>query len=619
MNKEIYEKNLKSIGALADTWKEFLQEKNKVENKKIEIQAEKSMSGDTIFSVIDNAGKRLYLSGKYNPRAAAEEWIKEKNIKNKNALVIVLGMGDGIFLKEVLQQTNKNTYILVYEPCVDIFIKALQEIELNEVFDSMRVGLAVEKINEEEWTKLLQMQFSLEKFSETYIYINTSYKRLYPEKISKALQEIKKRFVFIQSNWNTVMRYTAYSGINMIKNLKYLLNEYTINSLYHVLPKTFPCIIVAAGPSLNKNIEELKKIQKRACIIACDTAMKPLLSHGIVPDFFLVVDAKKPKMLIDYPGVEKVPFVTTLSVPSEIMDFHTGKKFFYFCGEEIFCETVNAGFKDRKKPVSIKEGVSPLKTGGSVATSAYALAEYMGSEVMILVGQDLAFTDNKSHADGTFDDKMEEVEGISIFPQVEGVDGKKLYTAPDMKAYLKWYEDEIAEHPEYKVIDATEGGALIKGTEIIKLADAIDKYCYEEIDIQEHLEHLPKLFREEETEYVKKYFGALPEKAKKLLIQINRTKCEYQRLGKMVKQKKNTGEIVKLSKKLSEEIEKLEENEVYLLMVGFMAGYEYTLRATLNQENEDEMFSFIRQGEVYLENMGKILKLIIPMLEELKR
>ena len=34
----------------------------------------------------------------------------------------------------------------------------------------------------------------------------------------------------------------------------------------------------------------------------------------------------------------------------------------------------------------------------------------MGSKTIILIGQDLALTDNKTHADGTFEDKMKEID-----------------------------------------------------------------------------------------------------------------------------------------------------------------------------------------------------------------
>lgn len=48
--------------------------------------------------------------------------------------------------------------------------------------------------------------------------------------------------------------------------------------------------------------------------------------------------------------------------------------------------------------------------GGSVACSAFSLVYKMGFSRIILVGQDLALTGNKTHADGTFMDKMQTID-----------------------------------------------------------------------------------------------------------------------------------------------------------------------------------------------------------------
>ena len=127
MKKDIFESNLNSIGRWVDTWEPYLREKcneeqNDVIDYEIEIHTEEAMSGDTIFSVIDRDGVKLYLSGKYNPVKYARDWIEEKKLRNSNGLVIVLGLGDGVFVKEVLSYTGKYTKILVYEPSFEILI-----------------------------------------------------------------------------------------------------------------------------------------------------------------------------------------------------------------------------------------------------------------------------------------------------------------------------------------------------------------------------------------------------------------------------------------------------------------------------------------------------------------
>ncbi|NGX31874.1 MAG: hypothetical protein K940chlam8_01259 [Chlamydiae bacterium] len=51
-----------------------------------------------------------------------------------------------------------------------------------------------------------------------------------------------------------------------------------------------PCIIVGAGPSLEKNIHVIKAYQKKAFILAGGSSIKPLLEHDIVPDFLIALD-----------------------------------------------------------------------------------------------------------------------------------------------------------------------------------------------------------------------------------------------------------------------------------------------------------------------------------------
>ena len=57
------------------------------------------------------------------------------------------------------------------------------------------------------------------------------------------------------------------------------------------------------------------------------------------------------------------------------------------------------GFEGFEEMIKEKTGeaLGELKTGGSVATDAFSLAEYLGFEKIILIGQDLAYTGGKTH------------------------------------------------------------------------------------------------------------------------------------------------------------------------------------------------------------------------------
>ena len=143
-----------------------------------------------------------------------------------------------------------------------------------------------------------------------------------------------------------------------------------------MIPRDIPAIIVAAGPSLNKNIKELKKAKGRAFIIAVDTAIKPLLAEGIIPDMFAIVDGKKPIELVEKEEARNIPLLTSISAANSVLSYHTGKKFFYNEGYVY----INSMFYRNG------ESFETVACGGSVATSAFALAFMIGIDTIILVG-----------------------------------------------------------------------------------------------------------------------------------------------------------------------------------------------------------------------------------------
>ena len=79
---------------------------------------------------------------------------------------------------------------------------------------------------------------------------------------------------------------------------------------------------------------------------------------------------------------------------------------------------------------------------------------------------------------------------------------EKVPTRPDFDHYRIWFEDFIARwknmYPNFRVINATEGGAKIKGTEISTLKEAIEKECKIEADVSANIVIAQMLFLEAE-------------------------------------------------------------------------------------------------------------------------
>lgn len=66
-------------------------------------------------------------------------------------------------------------------------------------------------------------------------------------------------------------------------------------------------VLVAAGPSLDDNIEYLKDIKGKAFILAVDSAIRMCEEHHIKPDGFATIDPQKQEVLFENQTADETP------------------------------------------------------------------------------------------------------------------------------------------------------------------------------------------------------------------------------------------------------------------------------------------------------------------------
>lgn len=219
--------------------------------------------------------------------------------------------------------------------------------------------------------------------------------------------------------------------------------------------------LVAAGPSLDKNIEELKKVGDKDIIVAAGTVLKKLLREGIRVDFVAFTDAKAPTF-VQVEGIEECG-VPIFGLSTAYYRFFTDYKAKHY----LMCQE---GFEPAEKLA--KENDWPLvKTGGSVITAALSAVLTLGAAEVVFVGLDLAFTGGKDHAEGT-DFAAEKLH--SEQRTVTDIYGKPVPTGKNLDIYRRFIEKIIRENRNVHFIDATEGGARVEGTDLAELRRVVE-------------------------------------------------------------------------------------------------------------------------------------------------
>ena len=233
-----------------------------------------------------------------------------------------------------------------------------------------------------------------------------------------------------------------------------------------------PVFLAAAGPSLDKIKPLLRDIYDRCIIVAVDTNLRFFIKNGIQPDFVLVVDPQFwNSRHLDRCVREKDYLQTALIAESAVYPpvLRLPFKYKFLCGSMF------------PFGMFIEKRVDPktrLGAGGSVASTAWDFALFLGAQEIWIAGLDLSFPDLKTHFRGA---RFEEISNSSSsrfnpaekwivralrdgFPfKAPSVSGGQVTTDRRLSLYAAWFEAQFAQNKHIKNYSLFHEGLAIKG------------------------------------------------------------------------------------------------------------------------------------------------------------
>ncbi len=418
----------------------------------------------------------------------------ELEFDRNNILRILIGCGTGRALRDIVSNALPTLRALVWEPDESAFLACCCYLDISDLFADNRLMFAVGR-NLDNLEMAIRMNLFDSNFRHSrilaqgkYACVDDSDVRLLADTVNRIAEEVSlgER---ISSFFDTT------PCENMLQAICLLNENCVTEQLFKAIPvRDIPVIIVSAGPSLMKNCQDLKEAHNRAIIIVVARAMKTVFQYGIVPNMVAFTDAHKFDYM-DFDSESRYSLLCSVFADRSLQKKYNGKNIYH-------------GFEHTKEYFLCRRtqiGSSARLNTGSVATDVFSLFVSAGFRRVILVGQDLAYgSDGNSHTGGESEYGIYERNGMQRF--VEGVNGDIVKTRKDWDDFRDVFESIIREHKEVHVIDATEGGALIHGTEIMTLKNVIDKYCIKDYPVNTWIRNIEK-GSEEEREYIKQWLN----------------------------------------------------------------------------------------------------------------
>ncbi len=483
----IREKNIQAIEKKNSKLYQRLMEIEKTYVPQREVYIEDARDGSKIISVMDGE-KKVSLNSTYRPQGEAEKFVQKYNDMVNRAILVFFGLGNGIIIEELLKKLYDDNLLFIYEPSLDVFMKALDYFDFTAILELEQTELFVQGLNGDQIALYLSSNLTHMNINLSFFESLPKYKELFPKDYIELFHVFQDKRRYTVMDINTRLKVKKEFMTNTIRNLEYTFHSKTAHDLKKVFTADMPAILVSAGPSLEKNVEYLRDAKGKAFILAVDRAAKFLLNHGIEPDMVAAIDYLKPVAFFEDERLKKIPLVMLSDFNYKVMELLDGADYIYGSTDIRLYRDFFEHFGNK---------IEAIPQGGSVATYAFALLKYWNFQKIIIIGQDLALAGEKHHAgEGTV--KREDIKREII--EVEGNVENKVYTTPDFYVYLRWFEMAVEHYyGTDQVINATEGGAKIKGMKVMSLKEALSVYCDDKTyDFKKLFQDIPYFIHEEQ-------------------------------------------------------------------------------------------------------------------------
>ena len=417
-----------------------------------------------------------FVHSKYNPQEEARrilvsDFFQTAEVQSR---CIFAGLGLGYLASQYIERFPAAEAVIV-EADSNVFICFLASRRLDSFFRHRRLSLLI-GIQPEEAASFLastgwnnKILFKAPIFAEAYRqWYKTFFTLLERNKMKNSI------------NAKTLERFGTLWLKNTVKNLGLLCSTAKVGCFKNAFSDA-AAVVLAGGPSLTAHLEIVKKSSKGFIIIAVDTAMRACLRAGVTPDFILSFDPQYWNYL-HTAGLDtsKSVLISEAAVfPAVLRQCY--RAVFFSNSSVPFARYLEGEGQNGDEDYT-------LAAGGSVATTAWDFARYIGAKPVIMAGLDLAYPHKQTHfAGSTFEEAVhtrstrfasaEQANFNSLysaFPSLhQDYAGSTVLTDRRMLLYAWWFESTLAKYPEIKTFNLMPQGVLIPGMSACSAKDFI--------------------------------------------------------------------------------------------------------------------------------------------------
>ncbi len=439
-------------------------------------------SGTLTASFTREGSTPVQLASRFDPLAEARQLVAQVD-HGKHGGIVVLGLGLGYHVRQLASELSDWALLVIFEPDLTLLRAVLERVDLSTELSKSNVVLFDASVDRGQLIQAVE-RFAGAMTQGTALVTHPPTRLLHPKPVREFAQLLADALAYLRTNIATTLVNSARTVRNLMLNLPHYAAGAWVDELFESC-KGLPAVCVGAGPSLARNAHLLAdpQLRRNLVVICAQTTLRPLLERGVEPDFVTALDFHEisRRFFEDLPPLPGVTLVAEPLANSAILDHFPGP--IRLTDHHFLDRFLGAHARARK----------PIKHGATVAHLSFYLAQFLGCDPILLVGQDLGFSDGLYYCPGTAIHHVwaPELGAFNTLEMMEwqrvvrhrgnlqkrdDIHGRPIYTDEQMLTYLRQFERDFRGAPQ-TLIDATEGGLPKEHTQRMPLEQALRRFA----------------------------------------------------------------------------------------------------------------------------------------------
>ncbi|SEU07137.1 Protein of unknown function DUF115 [Lacrimispora sphenoides] len=390
----------------------------------------KTIDGYHVYRIKKNK-KFFFLADQLDYRKEINQLLYTLEDLKFDSLIFLFGIDTGEYLQDLKKLLCAKNRVIIFEPNPAICKK----------FDSkLADNISLVPFEENQVRQIFNNTIHFKNINNIYFHAFGNYSSVYKEEYDRLIEHLDWTIINAASQVELAKRFKKIFIQNMTANMK-VLNQSTPIHHYRSTNLNVPALVVSGGPSLDSNIRDMlnhKDQLDQYFIITGSRTAEALTKNGILPDMIVSVDP------VDA-NFDMMKNCLNLEVPLAFYEYSNRYLVGNYKGDKVFISLLLS------QTVKGFEQYQGVYCGGSVAHACIDIANMMGCSPIIFLGQDLAYTYNKHHADSAvFDYDKSLLYGATTI--VKDVYGNPVGTTVTLDHYRRRLEHYIAIYKDQKRI-----------------------------------------------------------------------------------------------------------------------------------------------------------------------